>query len=183
MTEKNKNLIKKYKWSIITLIMIITMNIVAPSSGASANQITLSNFKSMLGILPPILLLIGLLDVWVPKEVMIKYMGESSGVIGILVALLLGSLAAGPLYAAFPIAAILLKKRARLSYVMFFLGVWSTAKLPMVMFEYTSFGGTFTFVHIASNLLVFLIGAFVLEKVMSDDNKEEVYRLATELSQ
>lgn len=182
MSEKKQSIFKKYKWSIFTLAVIIFMNIAMPSTGASANAITISNFKSMLGILPPILLLIGLLDVWVPKEVMIKYMGESSGIMGILVALLLGSFAAGPLYAAFPIAAILLKKRARLSYVMFFLGVWSTAKLPMVMFEYTSFGGTFTFVHIASNLIVFLIGAFVLEKTLSEDHKEEVYRLATELS-
>lgn len=182
MNDKIKSLVYKYKWSLITFVALIVINLLVPSVGVDATAITISNFKSMLGILPPILLLIGLLDVWVPKEVMIKYMGENSGVMGILVALLLGSLAAGPLYAAFPIAAILLKKRARLSYVMFFLGVWSTAKLPMVMFEYTSFGGIFTFVHIVSNLAVFLIGAFILEKALSEEHKEEVYRLATELS-
>lgn len=173
---------KKYKWSFITITAIIILNIYDGSIGAKANEISLSNFLSMFSILPPILLLIGLLDVWVPKELMIKYMGEHAGVKGILIAFLLGSFAAGPLYAAFPIAAILLKKNAKISYVLFFLGVWSSAKLPMVMFEYTSFGAKFTVIHILSNLIIFFIGAVLVEKIMTKDNKEELYRLATELS-
>ncbi len=177
-----KEIIKKYKWSIAVVTATLLLNIYSPLVGAKANEITLSNFLSMFSILPPILLLIGLLDVWVPKETMIKYMGENAGIKGVLIAFLLGSFAAGPLYAAFPIAAILLKKKAKISYVLFFLGVWSSAKLPMVMFEYTSFGAKFTFIHIASNLIIFLIGAFFVEKLLSKESKVELYRLATELS-
>lgn len=177
-----KDFLKKYKWSVVLISAIIILNIYDGSIGAKANEITLSNFLSMFSILPPILLLIGLLDVWVPKEVMIKYMGEHAGVKGILIAFLLGSFAAGPLYAAFPIAAILLKKNAKISYVLFFLGVWSSAKLPMVMFEYTSFGAKFTIIHIMSNLIIFFIGAIMVEKLLSKDNKDELYKLATELS-
>lgn len=44
------------------------------------------------------------------KETLMKYMGEKSGIYGILFSLLLGGIAAGPLYVAFPIAALLLKK-------------------------------------------------------------------------
>lgn len=39
-----------------------------------------------------------------------KYMDKKSGIYGILFSLLLGGIAAGPLYVAFPIAALLLKK-------------------------------------------------------------------------
>lgn len=182
MMHKRKDFIKKYKWALLTALALLLLNLTIPEFGKQANSLTLSNFLTMLGVLPPILLLIGLLDVWVPKEVMIKYMGEHSGIKGLGIALLLGSFAAGPLYAAFPLAAILLKKRARLSYVMFFLGVWSTAKLPMVMFEYTSFGALFTILHITTNLTVFLIGAILIEKILSSESKEAVYQSASEFS-
>ena len=174
-------LIKKYKWALVTTGLLILLTLITPEIGSKATQLTVSNFLSMLGVLPPIMLLIGLLDVWVPKEVMIRLMGEKSGLLGIAVAFFLGSLAAGPLYAAFPIAAILLKKNARISYVIFFLGVWSSAKLPLVMFEIASFGSRFTLVHVTSNLMIFLIGAFLLEKSLNAESKERLYKSASDM--
>lgn len=174
-------IIQKYKWAILVLMILLIINLMVPSIGIKANQMTLSNFMNMFSVLPPIMLLIGLLDVWVPKEVMIRFMGEKSGIKGIAIAFLLGALAAGPLYSAFPIASILLKKHAKISHVLFFLGVWSTAKLPLVMFEYASFGGKFTLIHISSNLAVFLIGASLTEKWMSADHKRQIYALSSDL--
>lgn len=174
-------LLKKYKWALFVLMVLLVINIFKPSIGMKANQMTVSNFINMFSVLPPIMLLIGLLDVWVPKEVMIRFMGEKSGVVGIGIAFLLGALAAGPLYSAFPIASILLKKHAKISHVLFFLGVWSTAKLPLVMFEYASFGGLFTLIHISSNLAVFLVGAYLTEKWMSEDHKNLIYKLSSDL--
>lgn len=74
-------------------------------------------------MIPPVFILMGLLDAWAPKETFIRYMGESSGLNGVLTALVLGSAATGPLYIAFPIAMPLIKKKAKLAYVLFFLGV------------------------------------------------------------
>lgn len=172
---------KEYKWALIVLAILGLLAIILPDLGKKATMLSLSNFANMLAVLPPIMLLIGLLDVWVPKEVMIKFMGEKSGILGILIAFLLGALAAGPLYAAFPIAAILLKKNARISYVIFFLGVWSTAKLPLVMFEIASFGGTFTTIHILSNLTVFLIGAIALEKSLNLESRNNLYSFSSKM--
>jgi len=56
------------------------------------------SLKEMLLVIPPIFILLGILDTWVPKEVMMKYMGEKSGWKGIVLAFLIGSAAAGPLY-------------------------------------------------------------------------------------
>ena len=61
----------------------------------------------MLLVIPPIFILLGLLDVWVPREKMMRFMGPSSGMKGGVLAFLLGSFAAGPLYGAFPVAAVL----------------------------------------------------------------------------
>ncbi|MCM1991810.1 permease [Oceanirhabdus seepicola] len=164
--------------ALITILYFINNEV-----GVNASNKTLSNFKSMLGVLPPILVLIGLLDIWIPKETMIKYMGPDSGLKGILIALVLGSLAAGPLYVAFPIAAILIKKQARFAYVLFFLGVWSSSKLPLLMYEYTSFGGGFTTIHVISNLTIFLVGSFIIEKMISKETLKKVYSSASEMAE
>lgn len=180
--KNNKSIIIKYKWSIIMIMLIIILYFINNEVGVNASKKTLSNFKSMLGVLPPILVLIGLLDVWIPKETMIKYMGPDSGIKGILIALVLGSLAAGPLYAAFPIAAILMKKQARFAYVLFFLGVWSSSKLPLLVYEYTSFGGIFTTIHVISNLIIFLIGSFIIEKIISKEILKKIYTSASKMA-
>jgi len=154
-----KNL-KRFKYAIVLTFILIALFTYNSTIGLKAVNISIKNMKEMLSILPAIFIIIGLLDVWVPKEVMVKYMGEKSGVKGILIALSLGTAAAGPLYAAFPIAAMLLKKGAKLSYVIFFLGVWSSAKLPLLLFEATSLGVKFTLLHVALSLPLFLITSF-----------------------
>lgn len=73
----------------------------------------------MLLLIPPIFVIMGLLDVWIPREVLIRHMGDGSGTRGLLISFLLGT-AAGPLYVAFPIGVMLLKKGAKLSNVIFF---------------------------------------------------------------
>ncbi|MCT4584603.1 MAG: permease [Peptostreptococcaceae bacterium] len=183
MKEKTKEIQKKsifnrYKWSVIWSIIILFIYIANQSMGKLIVDNTFDNFKIMISVLPPILILIGLLDVWVPKETMIKYMGKDSKVKGILITIILGSLSAGPLYAAFPIAAILMKKHARFAYVLFFLGVWSSSKLPLMVFEYSAFGGFFTVIHVVSNLVIFLIGSIVIEKMLSKETKDKIYESA-----
>jgi hypothetical protein len=74
---------------------------------------------------------------------MIRYMGEGSGLKGILLSMFIGSAAAGPLYAAFPVSAVFMKKGVSFSNVMIFIGAWSTTKIPMVLFEFQSLGARF----------------------------------------
>ena len=91
-------------------------------------------------------------------------MGKKSGIYGILFSLLLGVIGAGPLYVAFPIAALLLKKGASIRYIVFFLGVWTTAKLPVIVYEFASFGVKFTLIHICFGLLFFYLMGIIFEK-------------------
>lgn len=168
-------IIKKYRWLVFFTLILVVMFIYNKNTGQKALDLTLNNLKTMLSILPPIFIFIGLLDVWVSKETMVKYMGENSGIKGIAIALFLGSFAAGPLYAAFPIAQILIKKGARYAYILFFLGAWTSSKLPLMIYEYTSFGGKFTFYHVVSSLSIYLVGAFMIEKILPKNDLESIY--------
>jgi uncharacterized membrane protein YraQ (UPF0718 family) len=108
-------------------------------------------------VIPPIFILLGLLDVWVDRATMMKYTGKGSGLKGVLIAFLLGSAAAGPLYAAFPVAGVMLKKGSGLFNVFIFIGAWSTTKIPMLTFEAASMGLTFTLTRLALSVAGILI--------------------------
>lgn len=174
--------LKENKWLIGVVIALIAIYMVDYSKGVKATKITLNNFKNVGLMLPPIFILIGLLDTWVPKEMMVKFMGKKSGVLGAFLALTLGAVGAGPLYVAFPIAAILIKKGARYAYVFLFLSAWVSIKLPIFMYEWTSFGAKFTLIHVASSLTVYIIGSFLMERLLSSDTKEMMEERAETLS-
>ena len=59
-------------------------------------------FLEMIVFLPLMFILIGLFDVWVPREKITRHIGPGCGHLGILWVILLAMLQAGPLYAAFP---------------------------------------------------------------------------------
>lgn len=166
--------IKSNKLLSFSLLSLVILYVTSPVKGGIAFSNAIDNFASVGMVLPPIFVLIGLLDVWVPKEVMVKYMGRESGVLGALIAVFLGSVGAGPLVVAFPVAALLIRKGARLAYVFLFLGAWTSVKLPIFMFEWVNLGGQFTMVHVATSMSVYLVSGFVIEKVLSSANIDEI---------
>lgn len=172
-------LLKQYKWTLIGLAVLAVLYFFNRDLAVRSASLSLNSVSTMLGILPPILILVNLMDAWIPKEVIIKHMGENAGFNGYFWAFVLGTLGAGPLYAAFPVAAMLAKKEARLTYIIFFLGVWTTTKLPIFMYELNFFGLTFTSVHVLTGLGSFFLLSLLLEKVLLKNSIGQVYeRLA-----
>jgi uncharacterized membrane protein YraQ (UPF0718 family) len=129
----------------------------------------------------PVFILLGLLDAWVPKEMMMTHIGDKSGIKGILLALFLGSAAAGPLYGAFPVAAILMKKGAKFSNVLIFIGAWSTTKIPMLLFEMASLGKAFALTRLIVDIHGIIIIAMLIEKIMKKDEIEKIYEEAAKM--
>ena len=170
-----KELIKRYKFFLILIILNIALLAVYPSIGQKSFSLTWSNMLEMLSVIPPIFILLGLLDVWVQRETMIKLMGENSGFIGVAIAFFLGSAAAGPLYAAFPIAGVLLKKGSKLSNVLIFIGAWSTTKIPMLLFEASSMGWKFMITRFIIDIPGIALIAYAAEKLLSQKEKQYIY--------
>ena len=144
--------------------MNVALVFLYPSVGCTAFALTGDNVLEMLSFLPPIFVLLGLLDVWVDRETMMKYMGRGSGTRGMLLAFILGSAAAGPLYAAFPMAGVMMKKGASMLNVFIFIGAWSTTKIPLIMFETATLGFRFMALRLVFNLVGRFLIAFILER-------------------
>ena len=167
-------LLKKYRFSLITTLNLIMLFFISREIGLKAIRVTGYSFKEMILVIPPVFILLGLLDVWVPKETMMKYMGEKSGMKGIALSIILGSAAAGPLYGAFPIAAVFMKKGVKFSNVLIFIGAWSTTKIPMFLFELSSLGARFA----VTRLLVDIPGIILISYILcSLVNRAEVRRI------
>ncbi len=159
-------LLKRYAFFLALLAVNLVMLAVVPAKGAESFRITGSNLLDMLSVLPPIFILLGLLDVWVKRETMMRLMGEKAGLVGILVAFALGSLAAGPLYAAFPVATVLLRKGGSLFNVLVFIGAWSTTKIPLLLFEATSMGPAFMLTRFLIDIPGILLIAWVSHRLL-----------------
>lgn len=166
---------KKLKIFLISIVVLLLMYFVSKEMAERAMNMTIYSFKEMVLVLPPIFILLGLLDVWVHKDVMITHMGPESGIRGIILAFFLGSAAAGPLYGAFPVAAILMKKGARFRNVLIFIGAWSTTKIPMFLFEMASLGKTFAITRLLVDIPGIIIIAWIIEKIMNKDEIEDIY--------
>lgn len=176
-----KEIMKRYKFFIMLAVINIGLLVIYPTIGQRSISITWSNTLEMLSVIPPIFILLGLLDVWVQRETMIKWMGEKSGFIGAALAFFLGSAAAGPLYAAFPVAGVLLKKGSKFSNVLIFIGAWSTTKIPMLLFEASSMGWKFMITRFIIDIPGIVLIAYVTEKLLNEKEKQYIYDNAVTL--
>ena len=169
------SLIKRYRLFLALLLINIFLIIFFRDIGIKTVGIAKSNLLDMLSVLPPIFILIGLLDSWVKRETMVKYMGKGSGIVGILLGFFIGSAAAGPLYGAFPVAEVLIKKGSKLSNVFIMIGAWSTTKIPLLLFEASSLGTKFTIIRLLLDILGIAVIAFLTERILTDKDRALIY--------
>ena len=170
-------MISRYKVFLLLALANIIIGLIMPGIGLKSLDLTRANLLEMMSVIPPIFILLGLLDVWVDRSTMIRLTGNGSGLKGVLIAFLMGSAAAGPLYAAFPVAGMMLKKGSSLMNVFIFIGAWSTTKIPMLTFEAASLGLPFTLTRLALSVIGILAIALISQKSLNPEQKEELYKL------
>lgn len=157
-----KFILNRYKLFLIGFFVCILIYLFNKSLGINIFINTKSSIIQMLSILPPVMLLLSLMDVWIPREYFIKYMGDNSGIIGILLAFVIAFFAAGPMYAAFPFTAVLIKKGVKFSNIIIFLNAWCVTKASTLLFEFSALGYKFTL----ARLLIDIPGVIILGYVV-----------------
>lgn len=171
----------RYIFFFTMLFIILFIFLIDSSLGLSSISIATSSFLQMLSVLPPIMLILGLMDVWIPREILMRYMGDNSGFLGVFLAMIIGSLAAGPMYAAFPFTAILMKKGAKFSNVIIFMNAWCVTKISTLLFEISALGFKFTIVRLLINIPGVILMGILSERLMNSKDLEQVYTNAKTL--
>jgi uncharacterized membrane protein YraQ (UPF0718 family) len=157
-----KNILKRFKLPLVVALVFIALFIFAPETAKSSSRVTWEYFLEMVFILPPVFILMGLMEVWLPKDKIQVWLGNDSGLRGGILSLALGTLPTGPLYVAFPLAASLLHKGASITNVVIFLGAWAALKIPQLMVEVKFLGWSFALVRfVLTTFALIFMGLFM----------------------
>jgi len=153
-----------FRLALIIVVVDLLIWIFWPAQAAPVMRNTWDYLVEMIIILIPVAVLMGLFEVWVPKQLIGKYLGRESGWKGILLALLFGSAPTGPLYVAFPIAAMLLKKGASPLNVIILLNAWAAIKIPQLLIEANFLGMSFMLVRLALTVPSAILMGWLIQK-------------------
>ncbi len=160
--------VKKYIFPMVFLILVGISYLFDFAAGEKIGLNFWMFFKEMIMFLPLMFILIGLFDVWVPREKIEKHIGKESGWKGTGLVILLATLQAGPLYGAFPFSYILWKKGCSIRNVFIYLGAFSTIKIPMLTFEIGFLGLKFSLLRTLITLPIFIIIGYLMEWYLKD---------------
>lgn len=158
---------KKFIAPILVLSVFIWLAIAMPGMATRSAWVTWDYFKEMVLIMPPIFILMGLMEIWIPKNKIQKWLGSGSGIKGAGIAFALGTLPTGPLYVAFPMTAALIRKGASFRNMVLFLGSWSALKIPQLMIEIKFLGVTFALARFVLTILALALTGLLMETILS----------------
>jgi uncharacterized membrane protein YraQ (UPF0718 family) len=171
--------IKNNKLLFLVALIYAVIFIILPDKGIKSVGNSVYYLIEMLQVLPVIFLLTVVIEALIPKELIMRGFGENSGFKGNLLALLLGSISAGPVYAAFPIGKSLLGKGSSISNIVIILSSWAVIKVPMLANEAKFLGVSFMAVRwvltvIAIFVMAYIVGVFVKKKDMPIEANKQV---------
>jgi uncharacterized membrane protein YraQ (UPF0718 family) len=181
MNERRKALSVVGKlWPLLAVVAVAALWLHARVGGGSAfgrrAGESLRDFLiEMALVLPPMFVLVGLFEVWVPRAVVERHVGRHSGAAAIPWMVLLATVQAGPLYGAFPVAVGLWRKGCAPRNVFIYLGAFSAMKIPMLTFEVAFLGWSFSLSRTLITLPVFIGVGLVMERLLPGDYSPPTY--------
>ncbi|RAL68817.1 hypothetical protein C1G86_1546 [Dehalococcoides mccartyi] len=163
---------RPYIWILLFVLFVLVSFIVGFHPGKDISITFKNSLIEMITFIPALFIIVGLFDVWVPKEKIQKHIGQESGIKGIAIVVLLAMLQAGPLYGAFPVAYMLYKKGASIKNIFIYLGAFASLKIPMLGIEIAYLGVKFTLVRTMVSLPLFIAIGYLMEWYLKNKNFE-----------
>lgn len=135
---------------VLTFILLFIGYYKGEGQHISGMRLALNMTVEILPLLIFAFIVAGMIQVLLPRELLLKWVGAESGMRGILIGSVAGGLAPGGPYVSLPIAAGLLRSGASVGTIVAFLtgwSLWAVIRLPM---EVGILGWKFTLIRIAS---------------------------------
>jgi len=167
------NVIRKAKENLFVIFIAlayIAIFIIKPNMGIASVKNSFYYIKEMIMIMPVIFVLTALLDLWVPKEKIMKYLGKEAKAKGVVLSFILGSISAGPIYAAFPLCMMLHKKGASVRNLVIILSAWAVIKVPMLLNEVKFLGFEFMTVRWVLTVIAIIVFSWITAKIVKDND-------------
>jgi uncharacterized membrane protein YraQ (UPF0718 family) len=151
---KNSNIF----WPTVVMFLIaVALFILASLKGEGKNVAGLKSAWEMTWQILPLLLFAfvtaGLVQVLIPREVIAEWVGDESGIRGILIGTLAGAFTPGGPYVSLPVAAGLLKAGAGMGTMVAFLASWSLIAVSRLPLQIGIMGWRFTLIQLVSVMI------------------------------
>ncbi|OGU54852.1 MAG: permease [Ignavibacteria bacterium RBG_13_36_8] len=157
--------------TIIMAVLAIGLVVYGYYKGEGQHTIGLKSAMDMtIQVLPLLIfafIVAGMVQVLVPQEVLSKWVGEESGLRGILIGTVAGGLSPGGPYVSLPLAAALFKSGASMGTMVAYLtgwSLWAIARLPM---EVGILGWRFTLIRFVSTFIFPPIAGLIAQTFFS----------------
>lgn len=147
-------------------LFVIVSLVVGFDTGKAIGRSLFDFLKEMVLIIPGAFMLIGLFEVWVPRSMIEKHLGDNSSLLSHLWVFLLAGTTVGGLYLAFPIAYAIRSKGAKLAVIFSYIGFSGVCRIPMTLFEISFLGARFTLVRYLTAIPLIIISSEILGTIL-----------------
>ena len=138
---------------------------VTPERAANALNIGATTFVSVLLLIVSVFGLVGLLQVWISRELIVRLLGREGGVKGLLIAALCGTVLIGPAYIIFPLLMSIQRQGARWAVITIVLTSYAV-KLQMIPVEVGFLGWPFSLARALITIALAIPTGLLVEALM-----------------
>lgn len=145
--------------------MAVVLTIMAYYRGGGAHIDGLKHaFRLTLNILPLIffaMIIGGMVQILIPKDLVMHWIGSDSGIRGIIIGMLAGVVSPGAPYVSYPIAAALIQSGAGFATIVSFVTSFSLLSATKIPMELGIMGFKFTFIRLVSTVFFPIIAGLL----------------------
>ena len=157
--------------TIVMGVLAITLIIIAYTRGGNEYIVGLKFGGNMLLQMIPLLIfaliVAGMIQVLLPRELISRLVGAESGIRGLLIGTALGGITPGGPFVTMPIAAGLLRAGAGLGTMVAFMTAWSLVAISRLPLEIGVMGWKFTLIRMACTFFFPPIAGFIANRFFS----------------
>jgi len=157
--------------TLIMALLAVILLIIGYSKGEGQHIVGLkSAMKMTVDILPMLIfafIMAGMIQALLPQELLSKWIGEESGIRGILIGTIAGGITPGGPYVSLPLAAGFLRAGAGMGTMVAFLTAWSLWAVSRLPMEIGVMGWKFTFIRLACTFFFPPIAGFLAQMFFS----------------
>ncbi len=153
----------------LTIILYSVAFLLRPERAMAALHTTLNTFGSVILLIMAVFGLVGLLQVWISRDIVVRLLGRDSGIKSLLLATFCGTLLIGPAYLVFPLLMEIRKQGARWAVVAIVLTSYAV-KLQMLPIESGFLGWPFTIGRALVTLAIAIPTGLIIEAAMERHN-------------
>ncbi len=152
---------------IIAVILLILAYFIATDLPLSGLRTGGKMFLEILPLLIFAFIIAGMVQVLIPKEFILKYLGAEAGFKGILIGCIAGGLTPGGPYVSFPIVASIWKSGAGIGTVVAYVTAWSLWAVGRLPYEISLIGPKFALIRFLSTLIFPPIAGLIAQSFFS----------------